>query len=164
LAYLADIFNHMNEINLSIQGPEDTTMDATENLQAFLAKLAIWKKTIESDIVANFQMLEEVLYQDGAEMQNSLSISLEREICEHLKTPQNSLRSYFYLDGIKVEPWIRNPFFSDMNCIENVDLAKGGHIDLRTENLLQLQLNSKGPEEFWYSLREAYPRIVKRAM
>jgi hypothetical protein len=28
LAYLADIFNHMNEINLSIQGPEVTIMDA----------------------------------------------------------------------------------------------------------------------------------------
>jgi hypothetical protein len=37
LAYLADIFNHMNEINLSIQGPEVTIMDATEKLQAFLA-------------------------------------------------------------------------------------------------------------------------------
>jgi hypothetical protein len=33
-----------------------------------------------------------------------------------------------------------------------------------TENLLQLEFNSKGPEEFWHSLREAYPRIVNRAM
>jgi hypothetical protein len=41
LAYLADIFNHMNEINLSIQRLELTTMDATEKLQAFLAKLSI---------------------------------------------------------------------------------------------------------------------------
>jgi hypothetical protein len=29
LAYLADIFNHMNEIHLSIQGPKVTIMDAT---------------------------------------------------------------------------------------------------------------------------------------
>jgi hypothetical protein len=27
-----------------------------------------------------------------------------------------------------------------------------------------LEFNSKGLEEFWYSLREAYPRIVNRAM
>jgi hypothetical protein len=27
-----------------------------------------------------------------------------------------------------------------------------------------LEFNSKGPEEFWYSLREAYPRIVNRGM
>jgi hypothetical protein len=46
-AYLADIYNHMNVINLSVQGPELTIMDATEKLQAFLAKLSIWKKTVE---------------------------------------------------------------------------------------------------------------------
>jgi hypothetical protein len=76
----------------------------------------------------------------------------------------SSFKSYFYLDGIKVEPWIGNPVLSDINCLENVDLAKDGHIDLRTENLLQLELNSKGLEEFWYSMREANPRIVNRAM
>jgi hypothetical protein len=114
LAYLEDIFNHMNEINLSIQGPEVTIMDATEKLRAFLAKLSIWKKRVEADIVANFQILEEVLYQDGCEIQNSLSISLKREICEHLETHQNCFKRYFYLDGIKVEPWIRNPFLSDL--------------------------------------------------
>jgi hypothetical protein len=68
LAYLADIFNHMNEINLSIQGTEDTIINATENLQAFLAKLSVWKKRVEADIVANLKMLEEVLYQDGCEI------------------------------------------------------------------------------------------------
>jgi hypothetical protein len=35
MAYLADIFNHMNAVHLSIQGPEVTIMDATETLQAF---------------------------------------------------------------------------------------------------------------------------------
>jgi hypothetical protein len=35
LAHLADIFNHMNELNLSIQGPEVTIMDATENYKLF---------------------------------------------------------------------------------------------------------------------------------
>jgi hypothetical protein len=37
LPYLADIFSHMNEIHLSVQGPEVITMDAKEKLHAFLA-------------------------------------------------------------------------------------------------------------------------------
>jgi hypothetical protein len=41
LAYLADIFNHVNEINISIQGPEVIIMDTPEKLQAVLAKLSI---------------------------------------------------------------------------------------------------------------------------
>jgi hypothetical protein len=81
-------------------------------------------KRAEANILANFQMLEEVLYQDGVEIQNSLPISFKREVCEQLETLQNSFKSYFYLDGIKIEPWIRNPFLSDINCIEDVDLAK----------------------------------------
>jgi hypothetical protein len=37
-------------------------MDANEKLQAFLGKLSIWKKRIDADILASFQMLEEMLY------------------------------------------------------------------------------------------------------
>jgi hypothetical protein len=34
------------------------------------------------------------------------------------------MKSYFCLDGIKDEPWIRSPFLSDINCVEDADLAK----------------------------------------
>jgi hypothetical protein len=62
--YLANIFNHTNEINLSIQGPEVAIVDVIEKLQGFLAKLSIWKKRVQLDILANFQMLEKMLRQD----------------------------------------------------------------------------------------------------
>jgi hypothetical protein len=124
----------MNEIPLSIQGTKVIIMDATEKFQAFLAKLWIRKKGVEVDILANFQILQEVLYQDGIATQYSLSISSKREICQHLEKLrkscqhlqklQKSFNSHFYLDGIKVEPWIRSPFLSDKNRIEDVDLAK----------------------------------------
>ena len=35
LVYLADIFGHINEINLSVQGPDIMIIDAMERLQAF---------------------------------------------------------------------------------------------------------------------------------
>jgi hypothetical protein len=53
-----------------------------------MGKLSIWKNRVYADILANFQMLEEVLYQDGVKIQNSILISLKREICEHLETLQ----------------------------------------------------------------------------
>jgi hypothetical protein len=62
----------------------------------------------------------------GVEIQNSVSISLKREICEHMETLQISFESYFRLDGINVE-------LPDLNCIEDVDLSKEELIDLRTE-------------------------------
>jgi hypothetical protein len=45
----------MNDINLSSQDPEVTIVDATENLQALLPKLSIWKKIVVADILANFR-------------------------------------------------------------------------------------------------------------
>jgi hypothetical protein len=74
----ADFFNHMNDIKLTVQGPEVTIMDATETLQAFLAKLSIRRKRVAADILANFRILEVVLRQDGAEIQNFLSIYFKK--------------------------------------------------------------------------------------
>ena len=60
-AYLADNFNHMNEVNFAVQGPKVTTTDTTEELQSSLAKLPLWKTRLEGEIFANLQMLAEVL-------------------------------------------------------------------------------------------------------
>jgi hypothetical protein len=45
----------MNEINISVQDSEVTFREATEKLQAFLAKLSIWKKRVDADILASFR-------------------------------------------------------------------------------------------------------------
>jgi hypothetical protein len=84
-------------------------MDATEKLQAFLTKLLIWNKIAGAVIVANFQMLEEVLYQQ-VKTQNSLSI------LRNLQTPGNTselFQNVFYLDDINVEILISNPLLPD---------------------------------------------------
>jgi hypothetical protein len=71
-----------------------------------------------------------------------------------METPQNYLKSYLYLVCIKAELWIRNPFLSDINYIEDVDLVKDELVDLTIKNLLQLKLNLKSLGEFWCSLRK----------
>jgi hypothetical protein len=76
----------MNEIYISVQGPEVTFMEATEKLQAFMLKLSMWKKEVDADILASFQMLLEMVYQHGVEMQNSLSVCLKRDF----GTPDNT--------------------------------------------------------------------------
>nr|XP_042913767.1 protein ZBED8-like [Parasteatoda tepidariorum] len=132
LAYLADIFNHMNDICLSIQGPDTTIMDATEKLQAFLLKMSVWKIRIQNGMYATFQMLDEVLFENGSQQDNEL--------------------------------WIRNPFLCDIDCIDDMNLAKDEIIDLKANSLLKMDFDSKTLGEFWSSLREAYPLLAKRAM
>lgn len=66
LVYLADVFNHMNEMTLSIQGCDIIIMNASENM-SFLG----W---YEAHIFANFQMLGDVLYVNGIELRNAVSL------------------------------------------------------------------------------------------
>ncbi|KAI6648614.1 Protein ZBED8 isoform X1 [Oopsacas minuta] len=164
LAYLADIFGNMNEVNLSIQGPEVYIMDAAERLQALLGKLGLWRRRLEVGNYANFSMLEEVLLHDEVERNKPLSASLQNEMCEHLDTLQNSFTGYFSSGDLKVETWICNPFSTDVNSIDDSDLAKDDIIDLSTKEMLHCEFDSKSLGEFWCSLTQAYPRLAKRAM
>ncbi|KAI6656166.1 hypothetical protein LOD99_1510 [Oopsacas minuta] len=161
---LADIFGHMNEVNLSIQGPEVYIMDVAERLQALLDKLGLWKRRLEGGNYVNFSMLEEVLLHDGVERNKPLSASLQIEMCEHLDTLQNSFTGYFSSRDLKVEIWIRNHFSTDVNSIDDSDLAKDDIIDLRTKEMLHCEFNSKSLGESWCSLTQVYPRLAKRAM
>ena len=94
LAYLADIFSHLNEVNLSIQGPDLTIIDVTERLQAFQAKLPLWKRRLETDNFANLPMLEEVISQSRIDNTEALSPSLRGNMCESLDRLQQSFKRY----------------------------------------------------------------------
>ena len=83
-AYLADIFSHSNEVKLSIQGPDLTIMDVTEILQAFQAKLRLWKRRLETDNFANFPMLEEVNSLIQINNTEALAPFLGRTLCKNL--------------------------------------------------------------------------------
>ncbi|XP_030764866.1 protein ZBED8-like [Sitophilus oryzae] len=97
LAYLADIFTQLNEINLSLQGSAVTIVDASERLKAFICKLPLWKRKVESGNFANFPMFEELIAQgDG----NTISKMLQKEVSKHLDTLQTSFEGYFNLESL----------------------------------------------------------------
>ena len=111
-------------------------------------------------------MLDEFIFENGSRQDSLLLNNLKDAICEHLEVLQVSFEKYFNLDEItkKDELWIRNPFLCDIDCIDDMDLAKDELIDLKTKSLLKMDFDSKTLGEFWSSLREAYPLLVKRAM
>ena len=43
LAYLADIFMHLNKVNTNMQGKTENVLSSTDKLRAFKDKLVIWK-------------------------------------------------------------------------------------------------------------------------
>jgi hypothetical protein len=165
LAYLADIFSHLNNINLSLQGPAVTIVDATEKLKAFLGKLPLWKNRVDVGVTANFCMLEELLsHCEEVQLAKSLNKEVQMEISEHLETLQNSFEGYFCPESLNQETWVRSPFMTDINDINDEDLIKDDLIDMRCKAVLRAEFQAKDLFDFWCSLGQAYPLLVKRAM
>lgn len=59
LAYLADVFTHLNELNVSMQRTGMNMITAREKLSALTKKLPMWIRRIESGNFANFPSLDE---------------------------------------------------------------------------------------------------------
>ena len=165
MAYLADIFGHINNVNRAIQGPGVTIFDATEKLKAFLGKLPLWKRRMEAGNYANFPMLEDLFLTNETQRECELFLSMREQFCAHLDTLQISFKGYFNMDNLlkEGETWIRNPFLVDLNSICDEDLNKDDLIDLRANELLRIEFNSKTGEQFWCSQRQTYPSLAKQA-
>ena len=106
LFYLADIFGHINNVNLAMQGSGVTILDAAEKLNAFLFKLSLWTCRLEVGNYVNFPLLEDLILKDETWKESDIFISMRKEFCSHLDTLQTSLEGYFNLVSLKNEAWI----------------------------------------------------------
>jgi len=61
LAYLCDIFNLLNELNLSLQGKMTTLFKLVDKVAAFNDKLKLWKQRLKKGVFDRFETLAETL-------------------------------------------------------------------------------------------------------
>lgn len=161
LAYLADIFSHLNNLNSSIQGPNRTIIDAGEKLNSFLEKLPVWIRRVECNNFANFSCLDETL--QGCQG-SDLPAGIKDSILTHLTTLRSSFDNYFGNEELQHDVWIRNPFLFNVESVDDSDMAKDDLIDLRHKELLKSEFQSKDLGEFWCSMMEPYPVLAKKAL
>ncbi len=61
LAYLADIYEQLNRLNLKLQGKKRNVFHLMDCLPGFLAKLQNWQRKVGAGNVAMFENLSAVL-------------------------------------------------------------------------------------------------------
>ncbi len=86
LAYLADIFGHLNVINVSLQGPAVALLGATHKLCAFREKLTLWQTQLEEGNVTIFSLFSN---------EENANPDLLQAIKNHLQSLQTACVSYF---------------------------------------------------------------------
>jgi hemerythrin-like domain-containing protein len=131
LAYLSDIFSHLNEINTLIQGQDVSTMDTAEKISSFVNKILLWKRKLQSDNLANFPTIEQKLSKTNI----NLTSSIKTQIYEHIDKLENLLNDYLNFIYSKINIWLHNPFVVDLNSIDDSDLVKDELIDLRSKEM-----------------------------
>ncbi len=88
LAYLADIYQHLDNLNTSMHGTNEDILTSTDKLLAFKNKLAIWKKPLSRENVEMFPLL----LQTQTEYENVI-----RLITSHLGSLSKNLISTSHL-------------------------------------------------------------------
>ncbi|XP_072247753.1 SCAN domain-containing protein 3-like [Leuresthes tenuis] len=107
LAYLCDIFNLLNELNLSLQGKMTTVFKLADKVAAFKAKLELWGRRVDRGIFDMFQSLAGILEEDTAP-----EPAFSQLVRDHLSLLLQEFECYFPTtkDPRTAREWIRDPF------------------------------------------------------
>ncbi|XP_068209197.1 protein FAM200C-like [Palaemon carinicauda] len=154
LSYLADIFGHLNDLNLSMQGMFANYIDCTEKVEAFKKKISLWKRRIQGGNVGRFPILDE---KHGDKI---IQRMLVENIVAHLSLLETTMAQYFPMDHSFPE-WIQQPFLADMDDDDNL---KEELIDLQVNQGCQIKFRIVPLSGFWCDHLVAYPGLSKAAL
>nr|XP_034997000.1 zinc finger BED domain-containing protein 5-like [Zootoca vivipara] len=105
VAYLADVFEHLNVLNLSLQGKNVDMFKVEDKISAMVKKCQIWASRIENKSLTNFSTLKQFLESS----EESLPEQIKINVAEHLRSLATTFREYFP-EPDPDDRWIRNPF------------------------------------------------------
>lgn len=154
LAYLADIFQHLNDLNTRMQGRNENLLTSTDKIQGFCSKVLLWKQHVES---ANLEM-----FPHTQKWQSVNRAALCETICKHLKCLEQKLSCYFPSLSTNCLDWVRNPYSStavgrDMTLQEQEEIT-----ELRQNRGLKLNFADLPLDSFWLTAAKEFPILGKK--
>lgn len=153
VTFLSDLFDKLNNLNLSLQGAKENIITISCKLKAFNEKLDFWMKKVNNNQLEIFPGV------DAFPIKNQIL----GEIIKTLENLQASFVKYFPSLETKQYEWVLNPFgvYDDasLTLIEQENL-----IDLKNDIVHKNSFAEKELSAFWMSLRNEYPQLTKSAI
>ncbi len=160
LAYLGDIFMHLNELNSDMQGRNHTMVDIGEKIVSFKKKIALWREKLARGKTAAFPELSAVL-EDSSEI--SL-VDIKNIFEDHLKNLQEEMDRYFPENvDLKKHSWIRNVFSVNVSEVgEDIPGFQEELIDLQENQVQKQHFENLQYSKFWTQLKDK-PILTREA-
>ena len=156
LAYLADVFGHLNKMNVFLQGRDLTVSDVQDKLAGLSARMSVWQTRIKAGSTASFPLLNEYLRMNRIE----LPVGINTCIKDHLEVLCAEFQSYFNDPPLYVS-WHKNPFSIEVDPIEEEAEELS---ELKVSNAVKVAFKNRNDiSSFWLSLHDAYPLLSKKA-
>ena len=157
LAYLADIFEALNQLNKKLQGPVTNIIVHSDAINAFVVKLNLWRQRAKNINFASFHRLIEITGDD-------FNKNLNEDIISHLRNLQDEFYRYFpeINSGSILMKVARNPFIHE---VEDVPKAiQEEFTELTNDSFAKDEFHFCKLEEFWVKMQHCYTRIGIQAL
>ena len=150
LAYLADIFETLNQLNKKLQGPGSSVIVHTNAINAFVAKLKLWNQQANNDNFASFHRLT-VINKDDFEQ------NLKEDIISHQQNLQDEFERHFpeIITSSILMKVARNPFLGKVEDVSEAVPEK--FIELTNNSFAKDKFHTCNLEE--YRVQRCYPRL-----
>ncbi|XP_040297427.1 zinc finger BED domain-containing protein 5-like [Bufo bufo] len=157
LAYLSDIFGKLNELNLQFQGKNQHLPQATDKINSFTRKLAMWGRRLDEGSTVSFENLQEFV--DTTDYDATSVIPYFKQ---HISSLIGFFTKYFPENSSQYD-WVRDPF--NAPAPTGFSLAEEEQlIEIPSDSILRLSFTSQTLSEFWLSVEKQYPLLGQRAV
>ena len=159
-SYLCDIFEKLNNLNVSMQGNDANILELSDKIEAFVRKISLWRFDV-SDISGHeyFPFLNCMLADLSV---SSLPLVVSNTASERLNALEANFKQYFTSDFFSYA-WIRNPFSMSVVLSMFYGPQKEEFIDLSFKNNLKFKMD-QFCTDFWIKTCTEYPVISKAAL
>jgi zinc finger BED domain-containing protein 5/7/8/9 len=153
IAYLVDIFAILNELNLSLQGPNATCLDLSEKIRAFQLKLQLWQTKLNEKKIYMLPNLSAFFEENDVEVETKNGTILS--VKEHFQILEEEMSRYF--PNLPDTPFAlaRSPF--TVKVIDIPEKAQEEFIELISSDAAKNDFSSTSVTKFWIKCLQSYP-------
>ena len=156
-AYLVDIFNKLNELNLALQGVNSCVMQLHQKVKSFLKKIDFWQADVAAQKFTCFPSLESVaLDANGTDKQE-----ISTTVSNHLGEMKLYIGKYFpQINTCDEFLWVLDPFnISDYSSVHLSPTVTEELIDLSCADHYRQQFHTTPLAQFWSTVKREYPAL-----